>query len=226
MLNPTGAATDKFDTAWVDTLVYDTQGGTKAIPPPPTTTNPPIKGNAQNVYRNYSFLGRKDPNSAVATTSSTAAPGGSEITALSAIGKSNLDVLVYNIQSPSTTVMDFVTGAYSTLVEDIKTIVDGQPYSGISTTPTYNGIIKVDIKAPTIMTLGGSRKGKNTYYINKPALRSLILSYLQQLMGTNQKVPVYSRPITFPDISKIVPISYDPTNIANQDVSIKTVETI
>jgi hypothetical protein len=226
MLNPTGAATDKFDTAWVDTLVYDIQGGTKAIPGGTPTTNPPIKGNAQNVYRNYSFFGRKDPNSAVATTSSTAAPGGSEITALSAIGKSNLDVLVYNIQSPSTNVMDFVTGAYSTLVEDIKNIVGTQPYTGINTTPTYNGIIKVDIGIPTVKTLGAAATGTNSYYVNKPALRSMILSYLQQLMGTNQKVPVYSRPITFPDISKIIPISYDPTNIASQDKLIKQITTL
>jgi hypothetical protein len=122
--------------------------------------------------------------------------------------------------------MDYVTAAYSTLVEDIKTIVGDQPYTGFSTTPTYNGIIKVDIGVPTVKTLGAAATGTNSYYVNKPALRSMILSYLQQLMGTNQKVPVYSRPITFPDISKIIPISYDPTNIASQDKLIKQITTL
>ena len=45
-------------------------------------------------------------------------------------------------------------------------------------------------------------------------------------MSTNQKVPVYSRPVSFPDLSKIVPISYDPTSVTSQDKLIKEVKTI
>lgn len=226
MLNPTGNPADKFDTAWVDNLVYDLPGSNIAIPIPDRTSisNPPIKGDKQNVYRNYSFLGRKDPNSAVAISRTAAAPGGSEITALNTAGKSSLDVLIYNIQSPSTNVMDFVTGAYSTLVEDIKNIVGS--IAPTNTRPTYGGIIKAQVTAPYTRTLGGFPTGDIKYYINKPTLRQLILSYLQQLMSTNQKVPVYSRPISFPDLSKIVPISYDPTSVTSQDKLIKEVKTI
>jgi hypothetical protein len=45
-------------------------------------------------------------------------------------------------------------------------------------------------------------------------------------MGGNLLLPAYSRPTTFPDLSKIVPISYDPTITTIQDISIKTVITI
>ena len=231
MLNPTGAPADKFDTAWVDILVNDVPGSDKAIKKGVTIiSQPPIKGThyAYNVYRNYSFLGRKDPNSAVAISGTTAAPGGSEITALTTAGKSNLDVLIYNAQQPSTNVMDFVTGAYSTLVEDIKTIMGTIPYTGFNNKPTYNGIIKVDISAPSVRTLGAAATGTNSYYINKPALRQLILSYLNQLMYGNLKVPQYSRPYSFPSnaLSIIVPISYDPTNTATQNELIKSIKTI
>jgi hypothetical protein len=226
MLNPTGAAADKFDTAWVDTLVFDKQGGYKAVPVGTDIDNPPIKGDVNNVYRNYSFLGRKDPRQVIEIKPGVAAPGAAELTALKDIGKTNLGPLLVNTTIPSVPVMDYVTAAYSTLVEDIKTIVGTQPYTGFSTTPTYNGIIKVDIGYLATMSLGARPTGKNIYYINTPALRSLILSYLQQLMGGNLLLPAYSRPTTFPDLSKIVPISYDPTNTATQDVSIKTVITI
>jgi len=224
MLNPTGNPADKFDTSWVDNMVYDIPGAFKAVPVGTVVNDPPIKGNGNNVYRNYSFLGRKDPNAAVTISSAAAAPGGSEITALTTAGKSNLDVLIYNAQQPSTSVMDNVIGAYSTIIEDIKMMNDSISFSLINK-PTYNGIIKSVINYPTVRTLGGSPIGDVMYYINKPALRQMILSYLQQLMGTNTKVPVYSRPISFPDLSKIVPISYDPTNSSMQDENIRTIKT-
>jgi len=223
MLNPTGNTADKFDTSWVDTLVYDLPGGNIAIPGRTSVSSPPIIGNVQNVYRKYSFLERKDPNSAVAISNSAGAPGGSEITALATAGKSNLDVLIYNAQQPSTNVaQELITGAYFTLVDDIKSI---QGFiSSTNNKPTYGGIIKAIVNINAAAS-GGSSGGDITYYINKPILRNTILQYLQQLMGTNQKVPVYSRPISFPDLSKIVPISYDSTNINDQDAFIKTIQT-
>jgi hypothetical protein len=225
MLNPTGDANDKFNTSWVDNLVYDLLGGNIAIPGGTLISSPPIKGNQQNVYRNYSFLGRKNPNLAVVLSNSAGAPGGSEIEALKTAGKSNLDVLIHNTQLPSTNVMDFVTGAYSTLVEDIKNIVG--PVAPIDIRPinTWGGIIKVQ-GTTFVRTLGGVSIGDIKYYINKPTLRHLILRYLKQLMDTNLKVPLYSRPVSFPDLNKIIPISYDPTILADQDKLIKEVKTM
>lgn len=226
MLNPTGNAADKFDTSWVDTLVYDEPGRIVAIPGGTTVSQPPIKGTyyGYNVYRKYSFLERKDPNSAVAITNSAGAPGGSEITALATAGKSNLDVLIHNAQQPSTDVMSVVTAAYDTIIDYVKMFPDTTTQANRPLIPGYNGIIAVNSSGVYRKGLGGVLVEDLTINLYKPALRNIILSYLQQLMGTNQKVPVYSRPISFPDLSKIVPISYDPANINSQSQFIKTIE--